>query len=65
MLPDKMVKLFWRDSLVVNAVESIINQTYDDWDLLIVDDASTDGTSELLQSLAVRDARIKIGRAHV
>jgi len=45
---------------VLNAVESIINQTYDDWDFLIVDDASTDGTSELLQSLAARDARITV-----
>lgn len=49
-------------NLVVNAIESIIDQTYDDWDLLIIDDASTDGTSELLQSLAVRDARITIIR---
>lgn len=41
------------------AVESIINQSYQRWELLIVDDASTDGTPRLLASLVARDPRIR------
>jgi glycosyltransferase involved in cell wall biosynthesis len=41
------------------AVDSIINQTYQRWELLIVDDASTDETPRLLASLMARDARIR------
>jgi glycosyltransferase involved in cell wall biosynthesis len=42
------------------AVLSIVNQTFVDWELLIIDDASTDGA---LQSIAdITDARIRILR---
>jgi len=44
------------------AVDSIINQTYQRWELLIVDDASVDETPHLLASLMARDARIRVIR---
>jgi GT2 family glycosyltransferase len=40
------------------AVKSIINQTYKDFEFIIVNDASTDGTLKYLKSL--KDKRIKI-----
>lgn len=42
------------------AVDSIIDQTLTDWELIIVDDQSTDGTWQALQQY--RDARIQLFR---
>lgn len=42
------------------SVESVRAQTYTHWELLIIDDASTDDTWELMQALAAPDARIRI-----
>ncbi|MGP8246931.1 MAG: glycosyltransferase family 2 protein [Bryobacteraceae bacterium] len=47
---------------VGGAIESIRSQTYADWDLLVVDDGSSDGTSEILQSYASCDPRITLIR---
>lgn len=41
-----------------NAVMSVINQTYTKWELIIVDDASTDGTEGLIQEFMKTDSRI-------
>lgn len=47
---------------LLRSVNSIIAQTYADWELLIVDDGSTDNTFEILQEIKKLDARIKIER---
>ena len=40
-------------------IQSIINQTYKNWELLITDDCSTDGTWEKLKQYSHKDSRIK------
>lgn len=47
---------------IKEAIESVQNQTYDDWELLIQDDGSTDGSYELANALAQADDRILVGR---
>jgi glycosyltransferase involved in cell wall biosynthesis len=37
-------------------IESVINQTYKDWEMIIIDDGSTDGTTEIVSRY--RDSRI-------
>lgn len=46
---------------ITEAISSVLAQTYSNWELLIVDDASTDATAELLQNFR-QDDRIKIFR---
>ena len=45
-----------------DAIESVRNQTLADWELLICDDASTDGSAAIVQRYAARDPRIKLIR---
>lgn len=40
--------------------ESIINQTYINWEVIIVDDASTDNSIELIKLIVGNDSRFKI-----
>ena len=42
------------------ALESIITQTFQDFELLIMDDGSTDSTSKIIKDFAEKDHRIKI-----
>ncbi len=42
------------------AVESVIKQTYHNWELLIVVDAATDLTENIAKSWAKKDARVKV-----
>ena len=44
------------------AVESILNQTFSDFEFLIIDNCSADGTYELLAEYAQRDKRIRLFR---
>lgn len=41
------------------AIDSIVNQTFRDWELIIVDDASTDGTKKIISDYCRKDKRMK------
>lgn len=40
-------------------LQSVIQQTYKDWEAILVDDGSTDGTDNIIKSYVVKDNRIK------
>lgn len=44
---------------IAQAIESVLSQTFEDWELVISDNRSTDGTSEICASFAARDERIR------
>jgi glycosyltransferase involved in cell wall biosynthesis len=50
--------VFNSEATIIQAVQSIQSQTYENWELLVMDDGSSDGTISLLRS--VQDSRIRI-----
>ncbi len=47
------------DKYVSKTVESVISQTYINWEMIIVDDCSTDQTSKIIKEYSDFDSRIK------
>ncbi|MNQ84116.1 putative teichuronic acid biosynthesis glycosyltransferase TuaG [compost metagenome] len=47
-------------STVISAIDSVLAQDYDNWELLITDDKSSDDTIAILKDFEARDPRINI-----
>lgn len=54
-----IIPTFNRASTISRAIDSVIDQNFNDWELVIVDDHSTDDTLELLRQYSLADKRIK------
>ena len=50
---------FNRGGLLSVAIQSVIDQTYSNWELIIIDDGSTDNTKEAVESFILQDNRIQ------
>ena len=51
---------FNSEKYIASAIESVIVQTYTDWELLITDDCSTDNTISIVDKYIQADRRIKL-----
>jgi len=47
-----------RKTMLLHAIESVIAQTYQNWELIVVNDASEDGTDDLVRNFMMNDSRI-------
>ena len=48
------------EQFIKESIDSIVNQTYENWELIVVDDSSTDGTVNIIENYT--DPRIKLYR---
>jgi glycosyltransferase involved in cell wall biosynthesis len=53
------IAVYNRSSYLAKAVESVLAQSYTDWELLIADDGSTDNSRKIALSYEARSSRIK------
>lgn len=48
------------EKYISEAISSVLNQSYDTWELIIVDDGSTDNTPVLIDCFSNKDSRIRV-----
>jgi glycosyltransferase involved in cell wall biosynthesis len=60
-----LMPVYNEESYVSEAIESVQNQSYSNWELIVVDDASTDNTYEMVRQYADGDNRIQLLRNKV
>ncbi len=53
-----IIAVYNREQYIARAVESVVNQRFTDWELVVVDDGSTDRTTEIVSSFD--DERIRL-----
>jgi len=54
-----IIPTYNRADLLPRAIDSVLNQTFKDFELIIVDDGSTDNTKEIVKEYQKKDERIK------
>jgi glycosyltransferase involved in cell wall biosynthesis len=55
-----LIPVYNREKLIEETVQSAMNQNYEDIEIIVVDNKSTDATWQVLEKLASKDERIKI-----
>lgn len=53
-----IMPVYNRKNIVLNSINSVLSQSYDNFELIIIDDASTDGTTELLKEINHEKIRV-------
>jgi len=54
-----IIPTYNRGHIISNTIESVLNQGFEDWELIVVDDGSTDNTKEIIADFIKNDNRIK------
>ena len=55
-----LMSVFNDEEVISDAIESILDQDYKNFEFLIMNDASTDGTPSILETYQMSDSRIKV-----
>lgn len=59
-----LTTVYNREAFLAEAIESVLNQTFADWELILYDDGSTDRSLPIAQDYASRDSRIRLIRGN-
>ena len=62
MKPDISVimSVYNGEEYLEEAIESVRNQTFENWELIVINDCSTDSTAKILTDFSLKDERIKV-----
>lgn len=54
-----IVPVYNCQKLIDKTIECVLNQTYNDWEMILVDDCSTDDSAKIIEEYVKKDCRIK------
>ncbi|HAS37211.1 MAG TPA: glycosyltransferase family 2 protein, partial [Ruminococcaceae bacterium] len=54
-----IIPVYNLEKYIKHCLESVVNQTYKELEIICIDDGSTDGSAEIIKSMAENDPRIK------
>lgn len=55
-----LIPLYNAENFIAQTIESVLQQTFQDWELIILDDCSTDNSYIVAKALETKDSRIKV-----
>ena len=55
-----LIPLYNKAESIENTIKCVQNQTYTDWEIVVVEGHSTDGSLEIIKKLAEEDSRISV-----
>lgn len=57
-----LIPVFNREKLIADCIQSALDQTFSDFEVVVVDNCSTDGTWDVCKSFAAADSRVRVFR---
>lgn len=54
-----IVPVYNAEKYIIECIESVISQSFTDWELLLINDGSTDNTSNIIDEYELKDSRVK------
>ncbi len=55
-----IIPAYNEERFIATCLDSLLQQTYSDWEAVIVNDGSTDSTAEIVEGYAARDSRFRL-----
>ena len=55
-----IVPVYQAEAYIRRCLDSIVNQTFQDWECILVDDGSKDNSGAICDDYAVRDSRFRV-----
>ena len=55
-----IVPIFNSENYLKNCIESVLNQTLGNWELLLINDGSTDSSLDICNEYSRKDSRVKV-----